>query len=287
MRTKPGDVEVAAEVELAGLGLVQIPEHVGLDGVEAHRARLAEAVAPVLAGQAWISPERIHVRLAVAQEVLPSIAKLFGAANTGDANNSASNIPAIDVFSFRSMHRVVARASAGHGIGRWWNGRHQAVEVIRILRRSGSKSGIRDPGSGIRERDGKCHLSYKSSRSADADPSTTAKRRSMRPRPAMYSPVTLTLRDCLDPNSTFLIHSKFRCFSLTSKASPTLHRNHDYGRPAALRSVRLATPRRRLHRRGRSPSNRLSGKRSPMRSARCRHRPTAFSATGCANPTIG
>ncbi len=49
-----GDVVVAGEVEVAGCGLVDVPEDVGGDGVEAHGAGHLEAGVPVLAGDAGV-----------------------------------------------------------------------------------------------------------------------------------------------------------------------------------------------------------------------------------------
>jgi hypothetical protein len=49
-----GDIEIAAEIELALLRLVQVPEDVGAEGVEAHGAHFAHAVAPVGAGNARV-----------------------------------------------------------------------------------------------------------------------------------------------------------------------------------------------------------------------------------------
>ena len=42
-----GEVADALEVELAGTRLVEVPRHVGLDGVEAHRLEVVEGVMPV------------------------------------------------------------------------------------------------------------------------------------------------------------------------------------------------------------------------------------------------
>ena len=49
-----GDVVVAAEVEDAGPRLVEVPEDVRRDGVEAHRAGHLHPVAPVLARDARV-----------------------------------------------------------------------------------------------------------------------------------------------------------------------------------------------------------------------------------------
>src|SRR5579872_1586035 len=49
-----GDVVLTAEVVLAGAGLVEVPEDVGGDGVEAHGARLLKAIAPVGTGHARV-----------------------------------------------------------------------------------------------------------------------------------------------------------------------------------------------------------------------------------------
>ncbi len=49
-----GEVVVAGEVEVAGRGLVDVPEDVGGDGVEAHGAGHLETCVPVLAGDAGV-----------------------------------------------------------------------------------------------------------------------------------------------------------------------------------------------------------------------------------------
>ena len=65
------DVVIAAEVESPRRRLVEVPEDVGRDGVQSHRPRHSEAIAPVLARDARI----MHLarqdlqRLAVEQEL--------------------------------------------------------------------------------------------------------------------------------------------------------------------------------------------------------------------------
>jgi hypothetical protein len=49
-----GEVVVAGEVVVTGCGLVDVPEDVGGDGVEAHGAGHFEARVPVLAGDAGV-----------------------------------------------------------------------------------------------------------------------------------------------------------------------------------------------------------------------------------------
>src|SRR5262249_20907099 len=49
-----GDVLLAGEIELAGDRLVQVPEDIGRNRVEPHRARLAQSIAPVRAWDAGV-----------------------------------------------------------------------------------------------------------------------------------------------------------------------------------------------------------------------------------------
>jgi hypothetical protein len=49
-----GEIVLAGEVVVAGSGLVDVPEDVGRDGVEAHRLGHLEAGVPVLAGDAGV-----------------------------------------------------------------------------------------------------------------------------------------------------------------------------------------------------------------------------------------
>ncbi len=76
---------MSGEVEVAGGGLVDVPEDVGGDGIEAHGARHFEAGVPVLAGDAGVvefAGEDFE-GLAVESEVVPSMVKVCGAVAAG------------------------------------------------------------------------------------------------------------------------------------------------------------------------------------------------------------